>query len=146
MDTPDNPEAPIRRAAKEAVKAAIPDTPDLSTLPVRVDRRTGAELVTKFFFPLSPRTLEVWPLTWQHVNGYAVCKTAELFDEAQAKLDAAPPIRGGRRPKAEPEVTQPARRVGQAAELQARTTSNTRAIAAPRPAFQPPRLSKQTAT
>lgn len=75
-----------------------PIAPNLSDLPRRVDRRRAAELVTRHHFPVSHRTLEVWPLTWRHVNGYAVCDTAELFAVAQAKLDAAPPIRGGRRP------------------------------------------------
>jgi hypothetical protein len=75
-------------------------TPDLSTLPRNVDRRAGAELVTRFFFPVSPRSLEVWPLVWRHVNGKAVVATAELFAVAEAKLSAAPPIRGGRRPLA----------------------------------------------
>ncbi len=74
-----------------------PEMPDLAGLPRRVDRKTGAELVTQYFFPVSPRSLEVWPLTWRRVNGYAVCETAELFAVAQAKLDAAPPIRGGKR-------------------------------------------------
>lgn len=66
-------------------------------LPVRVDRRTAAELVTQRFFPVSPRTVEAWPLTVRRVNGKATVETAELFAFAQAKLDAAPPIMGGRR-------------------------------------------------
>lgn len=84
----------IRSAARDAVNAAFPD---LSTLPRNVDRRAGAELVTRLFFPVSPRSLEVWPLTWRHVNGKAVVATAELFSVAEAKLSAAPPIRGGKR-------------------------------------------------
>ena len=64
--------------------------------PARVDRRAGAELVSKHFFPVSHRSLEVWPLTWRHVNGRALIETEELFAVAQAKLDAAPVIRGGR--------------------------------------------------
>jgi hypothetical protein len=87
-------EALIRRAARAAVEAALPD---FSALPRHVDRRAGAELVTRFFFPVSARTLEVWPLTWRHVNGKAVVATAELFALADAKLSAAPPIRGGKR-------------------------------------------------
>lgn len=66
-------------------------------LPVRVDRRTAAELVTRHYFPVSPRTVEAWPLTIRHVNGKATVETAELFAFAQSKLDAAPAIRGGRR-------------------------------------------------
>ena len=70
---------------------------DIPDLPARVDRRTAAELVTRHFFSVSPRSLEAWPLAWRHVNGKAHCDVPELFAAAQAKLDAAPPIRGGRR-------------------------------------------------
>jgi len=82
----------IRRAVREAVAAV----PDLAALPRHVDRRVGADLVTRFYFPVSPRSLEVWPLTWRHVNGKAVTPTVELFALAEEKLNAAPPIRGGR--------------------------------------------------
>lgn len=74
-----------------------PEHFDVRMHPTRVDRRAGADLVTRHFFPISPRTLEVWPLTWRKVNGKAVCETTELFALAAAKLDAAPPIRGGKR-------------------------------------------------
>jgi hypothetical protein len=70
--------------------------PDMASLPRRVNRPMAAYLVTQFYFPISRRTLEVWPLAWRIVNGKAVCETAELFDIAEAKLNAAPPIRGGR--------------------------------------------------
>lgn len=73
-------------------------SPDLAKLPARVDRKRAAELLTHHFFPVSHRTLEAWPLTWRHVNGYALCETRELFALAESKLAAAPPIRGGRRP------------------------------------------------
>ena len=64
--------------------------------PIRVDRRTAAALVTQLYFPVSHRTVEAWPLTVRRVNGKATIATAELFAFAQAKLDAAPPIKGGR--------------------------------------------------
>ena len=70
---------------------------DIPDLPARVDRRTAAELVTERYFRVSPRSLEAWPLAWRHVNGKAHCDVPELFAAAQAKLDAAPPVRGGRR-------------------------------------------------
>jgi hypothetical protein len=72
-----------------------PATPDLASLPVRVDRRTAAELLARYFFPCSPRTLETWPVGWRIVNGHAIAETAELFSITRAKLDAAPVIRGG---------------------------------------------------
>jgi hypothetical protein len=65
-------------------------------LPARVDRKVAAEIVTRFYFPISKRTLEAWPLTWRHLNGKAICETDELLAEAQSKLDAAVPYRGGR--------------------------------------------------
>ena len=64
--------------------------------PIRVDRRTAAALVTQLYFPVSYRTVEGWPLIVRHVNGKATVETAELFAFAQAKLDAAPPIKAGR--------------------------------------------------
>ena len=80
---------------KPALFAPVALPPDL---PARVDSKAGAELVTHHFFPVSHRTIEAWPLAWRHVNGKALCETAELFAFAQTKLDAAPPIRGGHRP------------------------------------------------
>jgi hypothetical protein len=66
-------------------------------LPTRVDRRQGAEIVTRHCFPVSARTLEVWPLTWRRINGRALVETKELLEYARTKVDAATPIRGGRR-------------------------------------------------
>ena len=71
--------------------------PNLADLPVRVDRETGAKLLSKYFFALSPRTLERWPLTWRRLNGKAHCETAELFAIADTILAKAPPLMGGRR-------------------------------------------------
>jgi hypothetical protein len=62
---------------------------DLATVPRRVDRVTGAKLVTLHYFPTSPRSLENWELNWLVVNGKATCETEALFAAAQAKLDAA---------------------------------------------------------
>jgi hypothetical protein len=68
---------------------------DLSSLPVNVDRQRGAELVTRYLFPVSHRTIERWPLTGRVVNGRLVFATAELFAHAQGMMDAAPRIKGG---------------------------------------------------
>jgi hypothetical protein len=67
-------------------------------IPVRTDRKRGAALVTLLYFPISPRTLEKWPVTWVRVNGKATTTTAELFAEAEARLAGAPRIRGGGSP------------------------------------------------
>jgi hypothetical protein len=72
-------------------------SPNLLQLPVRVERATGAELVTRYFFKVSPRSLERWPVTWQYLNGKAHCETRELFHVAESMVAAAPILRGCRR-------------------------------------------------
>jgi len=69
----------------------------LAEQPANVDRRAGAALITRHFFPVSHRSLEAWGLPTQHVNGKAIVPTAKLFEIAFAKLSAAPVIMGGRR-------------------------------------------------
>jgi hypothetical protein len=69
----------------------------LSDQPKNVDRRVGAELVTRHCFPVSRRTLEAWPLPTQHVNGKAIVNTRALFEVAYAKMSAAPVVMGGRK-------------------------------------------------
>jgi len=73
-----------------------PHIPERPEYPVRVNRRVGAELVTRLFFPVSPRTLERWPLPVRHVNGQAVIETDQLFAHARSLLAAAPEIMGGK--------------------------------------------------
>ena len=66
-------------------------------LPIRVDRRRGAEIISRYFFPISPRTLEVWPVAWRHLNGRALVETSELLHHARERLAASVAIKGGRR-------------------------------------------------
>ena len=66
-------------------------------LPEYMDRRAAADALTRHLFPVSPRTLEVWPLATRRVNGKALISTAEVFTLARAKLNAAPAIMGGRK-------------------------------------------------
>jgi hypothetical protein len=70
--------------------------PDLDELPVRVDRETASKLLTKYYFRVSPRSLERWSLAWRLVNGRAHCETAALFAIAESMLAGAPPVMGGR--------------------------------------------------
>lgn len=78
------------------VPARRPSEPDTSKLPRRVTRHSAAELVSQFYFAVSPRTIEKWPLRVRHLNGKVMLETAELFDYARRCVDAAPPIKGGR--------------------------------------------------
>jgi hypothetical protein len=80
---------------RRALKRGAP-LPELSELPVRVPRDKAAELVSRYFFEISPRTMERWPITWRRLNGKAHCETAELFARAEAVLGAAPAVMGGR--------------------------------------------------
>jgi hypothetical protein len=66
--------------------------PDLGKLPVRVPRKIAAELVTRYYFNTSARTLERWPLTWRKLNGRAHCETQDLFAIAESMLAGASPL------------------------------------------------------
>ena len=62
---------------------------DTADLPPRVDRQTGARLVSERYFPVGPRALERWPLHYRVVNRRALVETAELFAVAERTLKAA---------------------------------------------------------
>lgn len=89
----------MSKLANQDSSAALPPNlvKLLADLPTNVDRRTGAELVTRHLFPVSHRSLEAWPLPTRHVNGKAILETVALFEHAHAKLQSAPVILGGRR-------------------------------------------------
>jgi hypothetical protein len=71
--------------------------PDLIDLPVRLPRDELARLISKYFFRVSPRSMERWPLAWRRVNGKAHGETADAFAVANSMLEAAPVLMGGRR-------------------------------------------------
>ena len=68
-----------------------------ASLPTRVPRAEAAALVTRYFFRVSPRTLERWPVVVMVVNGRAHIETDELFRVAQGMLDRTARVRGGSR-------------------------------------------------
>jgi mannose/cellobiose epimerase-like protein (N-acyl-D-glucosamine 2-epimerase family) len=69
--------------------------PDLMELPIRLSRDTAAKLLSRYFFEVSPRTLERWPVAWRQLNGRAHAETSDLFAHAEAMLAAAPVVMGG---------------------------------------------------
>jgi hypothetical protein len=71
----------------------------LETAPHYSDRRGLAQLHGELFGPLSARSLETWPLTWQLVNGHAVTNTRNAITLAHARFEAAPEYKGGRAKK-----------------------------------------------
>ena len=62
-----------------------PDQP----LPQYADKPTAAAIITHHFFPISPRTLERWPLTVRRPNKATVYAVAEVMAVAEAKLNSA---------------------------------------------------------
>jgi len=82
------------------IKYPGPDTAKIAedrTRPARVNRKRGAQIITDLYFPISHRTLETWPIAWRYVNGRATCDIGDLLILAEAKLNAAPPLMGGRK-------------------------------------------------
>jgi hypothetical protein len=71
----------------------------LRAAPLNSDRRSLAQLITEMVAPVSPRTLEDWPLTWRLVNGKAVTDTRTAIEVAYRRFQAAPEYRGGRAKK-----------------------------------------------
>jgi hypothetical protein len=69
---------------------------ELPNLPRQGDRKTLAQLISKFIFPVSPRTLESWPLHSRRVNGHAVAETYEALALAWRKFNSAPVTMSGR--------------------------------------------------
>jgi hypothetical protein len=53
------------------------------------DKATAAAIVTHHYFPISPRTLERWPLTVRRPNKAVVYEVAELMAMAEERLDGA---------------------------------------------------------
>jgi hypothetical protein len=86
----------LTKIEKRALKGCVA-LPDLSELPVRVPRDIAAKLITQFFFKVSPRSMERWPIAWRRLNGRAHCETADAFALANSMLEAAPVLMGGRR-------------------------------------------------
>lgn len=58
-------------------------------LPQYADKPTAAAIITHHFFPISPRTLERWPLTVRRPNKATVYEVAEVMAVAEAKLNSA---------------------------------------------------------
>ena len=80
-------------------KSYKPPPIDPANPPPRIPRKVASPfLLAALGFPVSPRTLESWPVATKLVNGKATFDTAELLAYARSKVDAAPVIQGGRTP------------------------------------------------
>ena len=68
----------------------------VAAAPEYSDRTGFAKIHSESLGPLSPRTLEDWPLVWKRVNGRAVTRTRNAMEVAWRRFDAAPEYLGGR--------------------------------------------------
>jgi len=83
--------ASVRRHTRH--KPELPPGP----LPPRVTRRDAATLLYRELgFPVSPRTLEAWPVSIVRIGGKATLDTAELLAHARGIIARSPVQRGGR--------------------------------------------------
>ena len=62
-----------------------PDKP----LPRFADRKATADIISHFYFPVSSRTIETWPLKVRRPNRAAVLEVAEAMALAEQKLENA---------------------------------------------------------
>jgi hypothetical protein len=58
-------------------------------LPQYADKQTAAAIITHFYFPISPRTLERWPLIVRRPNKAAIYAVEELLSVAKQKFEDA---------------------------------------------------------
>jgi hypothetical protein len=58
-------------------------------MPNNADRKTLAAIISFELFPVSPRTMERWPLVVRRVNGRAIAKTSDALTIAENKLAKA---------------------------------------------------------
>jgi hypothetical protein len=70
---------------------------ELPNLPRNADRKALADIITRLLFPVSDRSLEIWPLKWRRVNGHSLAATEDALKFAWRKFAAAPVMKGGRR-------------------------------------------------
>jgi hypothetical protein len=59
------------------------------------DKNQLAEIYNRYFGPLSPRSLERWPIIWRTVNGRNVSSVRDFLALAKTRFESAPLIRGG---------------------------------------------------
>ena len=80
-----NAPRPITRAAGQRAERWSPGQPH----PKHADRKTLAAIISHEFFPISPRSLERWPLKVRRVNGRAVYAVNDVLAVAEAMATAA---------------------------------------------------------
>src|SRR4051812_29445032 len=61
----------------------------LPTLPAKIDRKAGAQLVTDHVFPTSAKSVKAWPLPWECPNGRAIAPPAMYLAYALLKARRA---------------------------------------------------------
>ena len=73
--------------------------PDFSRIPARLDKREAARFVTQFYFAVSFRSLERWPLPWIVLNGKRTRSVVELDAYCRSKIAGSAPGWAAKPPK-----------------------------------------------
>jgi hypothetical protein len=61
----------------------------IDAMPKKIDRPDGADLVTKYVFPTTAKTVKSWPLPWECPNGKALAPPAAYLAYALLKARRA---------------------------------------------------------
>lgn len=68
---------------------SIEEVIEKERLPIYINRRKAAEVISRHYFPLSHRSLEKWPVKYLNVNNKALVETNEILSIAYKKLELA---------------------------------------------------------
>lgn len=86
----------MARKSRDAVRLDLPPEPDPDRMPiVHGDKNQLAEIHSRYWGPVSPRTLERWPLVWRRVNGRNIGSVRDFLKVAKRRFESAPKIKGG---------------------------------------------------
>ncbi len=69
--------------------ASVEDIIKQEKLPDYIARRKAADVISFYYFPVSHRTLETWPVKYFLVNNKALVKTEDILAVAQKKIEAS---------------------------------------------------------
>jgi len=86
----------MARTPRNAATLDLPPEPDPDRMPImHGDKTQLAEIHSRYFAKLSPRSLERWPITWRKVNGRNVSSVRDFLALSKRRFDSAPLIRSG---------------------------------------------------
>ena len=86
----------MARTSRNAAKLDLPREPDPDRMPImHGDKKQLAEIHSRYFGTVSPRSLERWPISWRKVNGRNVSSVRDFLALSKRRFESAPLIRSG---------------------------------------------------